>query len=224
MAPVKGVYGFRVKPGRFDEWRSMSREGEKLIARLGGRNLRSMMPAAAGPETPMCYATIDFPSAEAWGTFQDAAGREIEVQVFNERMFGHLDSPSEMLYTGLATEIQLDPDTTGSGTGPILEVYVSQPRPGRLDDAIAFGAEIAPLFVKSGATCAHLYTSGPAGTQSGTLAFVAEYRDFASYGRLLDRASALDDAEWQDVAHRALAKDAPFDIVQRALYNEVLLH
>jgi hypothetical protein len=219
MAPVKGVYGFRVKPGRFEEWRALSREGEKLIARFGGRNLRAMMPVAAGPETAVCYATIDYESAEDWGKFQDKTAGEIEAQVLNDRMFGHLDSPADLLHTGLITEIPLSTESTG--TGPVIDVWVTQPRPGRYLDAVAFGNEIAPRIMDEGARSVHLYVSGPAGSQSGTHAFVVEHADFASYGRMQD---ATTKPEWAELMLRAMATDAPFDFVQHSLMSEVLLH
>jgi hypothetical protein len=222
MAPVKGVYGFRIKPGRFEEWRSMSREGEKLCTRLGSGQVRSMLPAAAGPETTVCYSTIDFTGGEAWGKFQDAVGREVEAQVFTERMFGHLDSPAELIFSGLITEVPLD---SVSGTtmqnGPVLETFITRPRPGRYLDSIAFGNDIAPLVMKEGARSVHLYVTGPAGTQSGTHAFTIEHADFASLGRMQDAGTK---PEWVDVMARALAADAPFDMVQHTVMTEVLLH
>jgi hypothetical protein len=219
MAPVKGVYGFRVKPGRFEDWRALAREGEKLSTRFGGRNLRALMPAAAGPQTPMCFASIDFASGADWGKFQDTTAREVESQVFTERMFGHLDSPADLLYTGIITEIPLSTESTG--TGPIMDVWLTQPRPGRYLDAIAFGDEIAPRVLQDGARCVHVYGSGPAGSESGRLTFVGEYADFESYGRSHDASSS---PEWMEIMQRAMAADAPMDLVQHTLFSEVLLH
>jgi len=216
---VQGVYGFRVKPGRFEDWRSMSREGEKLVARHGGGNVRSFMPAAAGPETPLSYSTIDFANGEAWGKFQDASGHEIETQVFMDRMFGHLDSPAELLYSGLITEIPLDVDSTA--TGPVVEMWLTRPKPGRYLDAVAFGHDIAPLVMRDGARSVHLYVTGPAGTDSGSHAFTIEHADFASFGRMHD---AGEKPEWAEVMARAMADDAPFTMMQHTVMSEVLIH
>jgi hypothetical protein len=220
-AAVKAVYGFRIKPGRFEDWRSMSREGEKLSTRHGAGQLRAMLPTAAGPESTMGVATIDFTSAEAWGTFLDATANEVESQVFIDRMFGHLDSPAEFLYSGLVTEIPLATVPDDQPNGPVLETYVTRPRPGRIAEAIMFGSEIAPMVLDEGARAVHLYVVGPAGSQTGTHAFVVEHADFASFGRMHD---AGDKPEWIDVLQRATAPDSAFDMLQHLVMSEVLLH
>jgi hypothetical protein len=221
MAAVKGLYGFRVKPGRFEDWRAMAREGEKLATRHGAGEMRTMMSAAAGPETAICYATIDHASGEAWGTFQDKMDREIEAQVFNDRMFGHLDSPAELLYTGILTEIPLEGVPESQPNGRVLETYVTQPRSGRYLDAIAFGTELAPKVLQEGVRSVHLYVTGPAGSDAGRHAFVVEHEDFASFGRLHDAGAK---PEWMEVLLRAQATDAPFDMLQHTVMTEVLMH
>jgi hypothetical protein len=221
MAAVKAVYGFRIKPGRFEDWRAMSREGEKLATRMGAGLLRSMLPMASGPETTVCYSTIDFTDGESWGRFLDKTATEIESQVFVDRMFGHLDSPAELIYTGVVTEVPLGSVPGDMPNGPVIEVFVTQPRPGRTLDAIAFGDDIAPLVLKEGARAVHLYVSGPAGSESGRHTFVIEHGDFASLGRMQDAGTK---PEWVDVMQRATAADAPFDMLQHSVMSEVIVH
>jgi hypothetical protein len=218
MAAVMAVYGFRIRPGRFDEWRALSREGEKLITRVGGGAMRAFMPALAGAELPFCYATIEFDSGEQWGRFTDAAANELEAQVLNERMFGHDDSPTEMLSTVLATEIPMP--GTPRERGPVSEVFVSRARPGRFADTIAFGAEAAGVLVRHGAVGVRQHLVGPAGSESGRLAFTAEFENAAAYGRLLD---SIDEPDMQDLMMRIMAVDCPFEILQHTVYTEISL-
>jgi hypothetical protein len=218
MAAVKAAYGFRIKPGRFDDWRALAREGEKLVERHGGRNLRNFAAAAAGPETPVCTSTIDFDDAAAWGAFQDATAPDTEVHSFNERLAGRPDSPAEILTVSLLTEIHLG---VAAGTpGPLMEVYVSRVPPGRLDDAVAFAAETAPIALGNGPTAVHLYALGPAGSETGRLVWTAEFPSFTAYGRHL---ALLETPEIRRIMQRMTAPDSPLVPVFHGLYSQIPL-
>jgi hypothetical protein len=107
------------------------------------------------------------------------------------------------------------------GFGPVIEVFVTQPRPGRLLDAVRFGDEIAPMVLREGARSVRLYLMGPAGSETGRHAFVIEHADFASFGRMHDAGAS---PEWMDVMQRATAPDSAFDMLQHSVLSEVLLH
>ena len=196
----------------------LSREGEKLVERHGGRSLRNFTAVAAGPETTICHAGIDYDDATAWGAFQDASATDAEVQSFNERLAGRPDSPAEVLAVSLLTEIPLG---VGAGTpGPLMEVYTERVPPGRLDDAIAFAVETAPTALGSGATAVHLYTLGPAGSESGRLVWTADYPSFTAYGRHLDQ---LDTPEIRTAMQRLTTPDSPLELVLHGLYSQIPL-
>jgi len=219
MAAMKMVYGFRIKPARFEDWRALSREGDKVLQRLGGHNLRSFAPTAAGPESTVCYATIDFVDGAHLGMFLDAAARDLEAQTFNERMTGHTDSPIDLLYVSTISEIPLDHP---KAQGPVLDVWISKVRPGRFDDSLAFVNETAPLAVENGAVGVHLYSVDAAGSEVGRTAWTAEYESFEALGRSQDMVAAK--PEIREIMQRLSAPDAPFEIVQHSIMGEVPLH
>ena len=216
MAAVMLSYGFRIKPGRFEDWRALAREGDKLAERLGGHQLRHFAAMAAGPETPVWQASIAFDDASAWGAFQDATASDTEAQTFQERIASRPDSPAEILSVGLLTEIPLG---VGNGTpGPVVEVHVSRVPPGRLDDAIAFAVETAPMATAAGVTAVHLYTLGPAGSEVGRLVSTHEFPTATAYGRHLDQ---MDTPEIRTIMQRLAAPDSPLEIVHHGLYSQI---
>jgi hypothetical protein len=218
MTAMKMGYGFRIKPGRFEDWRALSQEGAKLVERLGARSLQAYGPVAAGPESAICYATIDFDSGASWGAFQDAAGADAEAQSFNERMSLRPDSPIEILSVIILNEIPLG---VGNGpSGPVMESYSSRVPRGRFDDAVAFATESAPLSLRTGATAVHFYVVAPAGSESGSVVWTAEYPSFTAYGRHLDD---LDAPEIREVMQRLDAADSPLEVVQHGVYSLIPL-
>jgi hypothetical protein len=216
MATVKTVYAFRVKAGRFEDWRALSHEGDKLSERHGGGAYRYFAPAAAGPESAQLYAALDFPDAASWGRYLDDTGRDPESHLFLDRMVGRADSPVEDLSAMVMTEIPLGLE---GAPGPILSVYTSTVEPGRLDEAVALGTELAPISTRQGATSARLYVTGPAGSASGQLVYVAEYPSFEAFGRSID--AMHDDADVAAASRRVAAAESPFRITQQALYSEL---
>jgi hypothetical protein len=201
-----------------EDWRSLGREGAKIANRLGSTRVRSFAPTAAGPETPMCYSSLEFNDAASWGTFLDNANKDLEAQLFVERISGHLDSPAEMVYTALALEVPLD--NAPNNTGTVSDVWVSKIRAGRVEDAIAFSKEATPIAAANGAIGIHLYWIGPAGSESGRMAWVSEYPDFAAYGRSLDGYAK---PEVRQTLERAMSPDAPMEVVQHSVSVEIPL-
>jgi hypothetical protein len=219
MPAMKLVYGYRIKPARFEDWRALNREGDKIVQRLGGHNIRALTPMAAGPESSVQYSTIDFVDGEHLGMFLDAAGRDLESQTFLDRLAGHNDSPTEMLYSATITEIDLG---APKAHGTVMDVWVSKLRPGRFDDAMGFVNETVPRVVDSGAVGVHLYTVDAAGTESGRSVWTAEYENFEAYGRSIDRVAG--DKDLREMSLRVQSGDTPFEIVQHSLMREIPLH
>jgi len=219
MAPMKLVYGFRIKPARFEDWRALNREGDKIVQRLGGHNLRSLAPMAAGPESSVQYSTIDFVDGAHLGMFLDAAGRDLESQTFLDRLAGHNDSPTEMLYSATVTEIELDGP---KAQGTVMDVWVSRLRAGKFDDAMAFVKQSVPRITETGVVGVHLYTVEAAGSESGRSVWTAEYENFEAYGRSVDRLA--EDKELHEMARRVQSGDTPFEVVQHSLMREIPLH
>ena len=219
MPPVKAVYGFRIKPARFEDWRALSREGNKVVHRLGGQDSRSFSPMMAGPESTMCFTAIDFVDGAHMGMFFDAAQRDVEVQTLMDRMAGHVDSPSEMLQSSLIREY---PSDLPKEQGPVMDVWVSQVHPGRLPDAIEMLGELGPLVIDNGACGAHLYSVDAAGSASGRLVWTAEYTDFEAYGRAHDQ--VFESPDMMAMLGRLMGADAPTALEQHSVMSEITLH
>jgi hypothetical protein len=215
---MKLVYGYRIKPARFEDWRALSREGDKIVQRLGGHNLRAMAPTAAGPASTVNFSTIDFVDGAHLGMFLDAANRDLESQTFIDRMAGHNDSPSEMLYTSTITEIEID---APKAQGTVIDVWVSKLRAGRFEEAMDFVNKSVPRVAQTGVTGVHLYTVDAAGTETGRSVWTAEYENFEAYGRSLDRLA--EDKDLSEMALRVQTGDAPVEIVQHTLMCEIPL-
>lgn len=215
---VLGVYGFRIKQGRFDDWLAMSREGEKLVRRLGGGDVRIWAPAAAGSDTPVHYGTVEFADGASWGAFMDANGSDMESLTYMDRTFGHVDSPAEMLATGLVHELAFDNAPTGRG--PVSENWMSRIKPGRFDDFMALSHETIPVAADLGAVGVRVYHVGAMGPETGAVSFVAEYESFAALGRAGD---GMATAEVQATMARIMAAESPIEIVSRSVYAEVPL-
>jgi hypothetical protein len=218
MTAMKLGYGFRIKPGRFEDWRALTQEGAKLVERLGARSLQAYGPVAAGPESAICYATIDFDSGASWGAFQDAVANDAESQAFNERMSVRPDSPIEVVSVILLNEILLG---VGNGTpGPVLESFASRVQKGRFDDAVVFATETAPLALRTGATAVHFYAVAPGGSDVGTVVWTTEFPSFTAYGRHLDDLGA---PEIREAMQRLAAPDSPLEVTQHGVYAQLPL-
>ena len=94
-------------------------------------------------------------------------------------------------------------------------------KPGRFEDFLSQGLEVAKLYERLGASEVRLLNAAVAGEASNTWVFSAEYENAESYGAFTDE--LLADPEMQSLLMRIRSADSPVDIQQLSTSTEIPL-
>jgi hypothetical protein len=103
----------------------------------------------------------------------------------------------------------------------VLNSVVGRVKPGRMEDHLAMGVEVAKLFERLGARHPRLAMSVATGEPGGTFTFSTEYDSAEAWGEISDTLNT--DAEFQAFLSRVSAADAPSDILQISTASEIPL-
>ena len=208
---VQGV----VKPGRSEDFLAQSGEAQKLFDRLGAKAVRLSVAAAGGPADGFVFST-EFDSGEEWGDLHDHLTGDAEFQGFLTRVRS-IDAPTTI--TSITTAMEIPLRAGNREHGSVVEVHVSKPVAGRMEDVLAQSTQVCELVESRGATNARLFQLGYAGAGSGLLMLSWEHASLKALGRLGDLWSS--DPAMMAIAASQFAADAAVAPVFDAIYQVV---
>jgi hypothetical protein len=192
----------QIKPGRQDDAVAQAQEAVKLFERLGADEVGYRF-GGGGTVSGSTSFRFETPSQAAMGELLDRMMGDSDYQALTARLNSE-DAPSVLgQITGFnVLEVGLPAGTPGR----VGTLVAWQPAPGRADDAIALAVDAAKVLLRLGASRARLVQIT---TGENLPAFVSatEAASFAAQGGWRE-ALATDD-EWQAIAARFMAKDAP---------------
>lgn len=204
-----------VKPGRQEDAIALASEAVKLFERVGAEEVTYRF---GGPGTPANSASFKFEAASqrAMGELIDRLLQDSDYQSLMQRVGGP-DSP--IVEGELLTFSVLDTGLPAGTPGQVGTLVSWRPHGGRVADAIALAIDAGRVLLRLGATRARVVqvTSG-----EGLPLFVSatESASFAAQGAWRDALET--DEEWQQIATRLTAADAPGSFVRFAEWYRVL--
>jgi hypothetical protein len=207
----------QLKPGRLDDALEMSRKAAKPLERLGAHNVRVLRGLASADTYGDIVFTIEFDSNEAWGEFYDRMMADDELISILAQADG-ADSPYAHQGVVVGSEIPLGAST---GQGSVIQVTISKPLPGRMQDAIDLSVKVGAAFTELGALGSRLLWMGAAGSQSNTLVLTAEYASTKALGKAAD--DFLANADGQAIIETAFGPTSPVTVLAQEIYQEIPL-
>lgn len=207
----------RVKPGRLEDVISMTLELSKINERLGVTTGRLLVASMAGESTGLNVYSVEFEDIEDYADYAEAAGQDQEMQSLYTRALS-ADSPVIIEQQSLASEIPLG-RMPRPGRGSVVEVHVTRPTPGRLEETLAMARRVCDFVEANGATNARVFQLGYAGIGSGLFLSNWEFETVRAWSRC-SRAFA-DDPEGQAIGATVTDANPATTLVFSGLYNEI---
>jgi hypothetical protein len=196
------VVGGQIKPGRRDEATALAQEGMKIFELLGADEV-SYRFGGGGTASGSTSFKFESPSQDAMGELLDRMMGDSDYQTFMTKVNAE-DAPS-VLGQLLGFNV-LDVGLPTGTPGRVGTLVTWQPKRGQEADAIALAVESAKVLLRLGASrCRVVQVT----TGENIPAFVSstESASFTTQGRWRDALAT--DKEWQKIAQRLAAKDAP---------------
>jgi len=207
----------KVQGGQLEAATAVAGEAAKLLSSTGG-DIRFFLASAAGEEVNGTVFSIEYESPEALAEASDALAEDTELQAFLSRVNAP-GSPTLITSQSIGMEMPIG-RTPKAGRGSILEVHTFQVHPGRMEDAVAEGAEGCAFVEANGAVNARLLQLTYAGLASGLVAFTCEHENM--------RAHARTSAAWTSdaglaIQMKAMGANPATTRVMSGLYTEIPL-
>jgi hypothetical protein len=206
-----------VKPGRGEDFLAQAAEAHKLFERLGAKAVRLSIAAVGAPNDSWVFS-MESENGEEWGELRDRTGEDLEFQAFVARVRS-ADAPS--VISSITTSMEIPLRAGNRERGNVVEIHVSRPVPGRMEETLAQSAKVCDLIEARGATNARLFQIGYAGASSGLLMLGWEFHNLKELGRVGDLWSS--DPAMIEIAATQYAADATVTPVFDAVYQVVPL-
>jgi hypothetical protein len=206
----------RVNPGRFDDFLEMSREAIKLHERLGV-DARLLIATVAGEATGLTVFSTEHANLDEYGEYAESAAADSELQSLVTRSRG-ADSPVSNEQVSLASELPLG-RTPRAGRGSVVEIHVTRPTPGRMEEVVALATRVCDFVEANGASNARTFQLGYAGSGTGMLMSSWEYETVRAWTGAADAWNS--DPEGQEIAASSLVADPSSTLVFSGVYSEI---
>ena len=215
MPAVVNTFFAQVKPGGSERAIELSRRVAKPLERAGVKNVR-LLRSATGETYGSLVLVMEHPSMKAYGASFDRIMKDDEVVSLIAAAEAP-DSPFASQSVSISNEV---PIGTTPKPGPVVQVSISRPLPGRLADAVAFGAKVGEAFKKLGVS-GRLFQSGFSGSQSGTFAFSLEFASMAALGEIDD--AFLESKEGLELIEELNSPKSPIAMISQDIFTEITL-
>lgn len=214
---VTSSFTAQVKPGRFEDAVNLIRAAAKPIERHGAQNVRLWRGAFSSESYGGLVMSMEYADGEAWGAAYDKTMADDELVTLLSRA----DSDSSPFASqALATAMEI-PVEGPKKQGRVIGVIVSRANPGRFQDAIELGSQMATVQGRLGASSVRLFWVGAAGSISGVLILVTETPDMKTLGRIND--AFLADPDGQKLLEGAFGANAAVNVISEEIYTEITL-
>ena len=217
MTVIQSIIG-RIQPGRFDEYLELNRQAIKIHERLGV-SARVFLAGPAGEASGLSSFSTEHANMDDYGRYADEVATDGELQ----SLVMHLRSektPVVIEQQSLASELPLG-RTPKAGRGPVVEVHVSRPTPGRMEEVLSMGKRVCDFVEAHGALNARSFQLGYAGIGSGSLLSMWEFENLRAWGKASDAWN--NDPEGQEIAMSTVAANPSTTLVFSGVYMEVPL-
>jgi len=206
----------RVHPGRFEDFLELGREAVKLHERMGV-SARLLIASTAGEATGLTVFSTEHESMVAYGQYAEAANNDGELQSLVMRSRA-ANSPSVVEQLTLASEIPLG-RTSKPGRGSVVEIHVTRPTPGRIEDVMSVSRRVCEFVEAHGAVNARTFQLGYAGIGSGMLMSSWEFATVGAWAKASDAWTG--DPEGQDISMSILEANPSSTLVFSGVYTEI---
>jgi hypothetical protein len=192
----------QIKPGRQDDAVAQAQEAIKLFERLGADEVAYRL-GGGGTVSGSTSFKFEAPSQAAMGELLDQMMGDSDYQALMARI-NTGDAPS-VLGQIIGFNV-LDVSLPAGTPGRVGTVVAWQPAPGRAEDAIALAVDAANVLLRLGA-CRSRIVQITTGENLPAFVSATESASFAAQGDW--REALASDDEWQGIAARFMAADAP---------------
>jgi hypothetical protein len=209
-------YVAQVRPGRFQDAVELLRRSAKPLEGHGAHDVR-VLRSNTGETYGGLVLSMEFESNEAYGTWYDKIMADDEV-VAMIAVADSADSPylNQMVSIGQEIPIQGPKEH-----GPVVQVSISRPLPGRAQDAINLGSRAAQVLGRNGARGCRLIWISSGGLQSGAFVFVTEFANTAAMGKAGD--ALMSDPEGIAFLNEVGGAGSPATMVTSDIYYDIPL-
>ena len=209
----------QAKPGRRHDAIAIGVEASKLLERHGASANRLLVAQMAGEVTGTHVFTTEFEDGEAWGECNDSLLADAELEALMTRVERD-DSPVTLLSMSTAVEIPLG-RSGPSGSGAVVEAYISRAVPGRFQGALELAVEVFDFIEDHGGSRCRLMQLNSAGAMTECLVASWELENMRALGRLGDAFGS--EPAGQHIAATLTAGDGPITTLSSGIYVEVPL-
>jgi hypothetical protein len=209
----------RAKPGRRHDAVAMGVEAAKLLERHGAAESRLMAADIAGEMVGTHVFTTEFENGDAWGAFNDSLAPDAELEALMGRVEAD-DSPVDVISMSTGNDFPLG-RSGPTGSGNVVEAYVSRVVPGRFDAAIELAIAVFDFVEARGATGCRLMQLTNAGMLTDCMVASWELESMQALGRLGDAYGT--DPEGQRIFATLTGADAPITSVSSGIYRVIPL-
>jgi hypothetical protein len=206
----------QVKPGRFQDALELLRRAAKPLESLGAHDVR-ILRSATGETYGGLVMSLEFENNETYGTWYDKIMADDEILGLLARA-DSADAPYVSQMVSLGQEIPIEGP---KGHGPVVQVSISKPLPGRAQEAISLGSRGAEVLGRHGARGCRLLWISSGGIQSGAFVFVTEFASTSAMGKTGD--ALMSDPEGLAFLTEVGSASAPATMMSQDIYYEMTL-
>jgi len=213
---VISSYVAQVKPGRFQDALELLRRAAKPLESLGAHEVR-VLRSATGETYGGLVMSLEFENNEAYGTWYDRVMADDEIVGLLARA-DSTDAPYVSQMVSLGQEIPIEGPKEH---GPVVQVSISKPLPGRAPEAISLASRGAQLLGRQGARGCRLLWISSGGMQSGAFVFVSEFASTTAMGKTGD--ALMSDPEGLAFLTEVGSAGSPATMMSQDIYYELTL-
>jgi hypothetical protein len=174
-------YVAQARPGRFQDALELLRRAAKPLESRGAHDVR-ILRSNTGETYGGLVLSMEFENNEAYGIWYDKVMADDEIVAMIAQADG-ADSPYLNQMVSIGQEIPIEGPKEH---GPVVQVSISKPLPGRAQEAISLASRASQLLSRHGARGCRLLWISSGGLQSGAFVFVAEFASTAVMGKTGD--------------------------------------
>jgi hypothetical protein len=204
----------RVEGGQLDAAIAGAADAAKVVGRHGG-DVRFFLAIAAGEQVESTLFSVEYDSPDAMGKAFDAMNTDPELHRIRTQATGSTQTSASM---GMELPTSHTPTP---GRGSIIELHVSNVKPGRMAEFLGDCAEVCAFVEANGAVNARVLQLTYAGMSSGLTSLIWEHESMAAHAR--SAAAWFTDKGLELQAKGPGAADGPGVTVASMLYSEIPL-
>ena len=188
----------------------------KPLESRGAHDVR-VLRSATGETYGGVVMSLEFENNETYGTWYDKIMADDEIVALLARA-DSADSPYLSQMVSIGQEIPIEGPKEH---GPVVQVSISKPLPGRAQEAINLGSRGAEVLGRHGARGCRLLWISSGGLQSGAFVFVTEFESTGAMGKTGD--ALMSNPEGVAFLTETGGAGSPATMISQDIYYEITL-